>query len=477
MSQPSSATKGAASGVPTAGDFRFVDPVLRAKYDVRGPRYTSYPPATHFAPLKPEQVQQCYSERNALDPDPGLSLYVHVPFCKARCLFCACHTLTGGQAKGADSYVAALIRDMKLAADWVNPARPVRQVAFGGGTPNFLTVEETDYLLDALEAQWSVAEGAELSAEIDPRQSTPEKLDAFLRHGFNRFSLGIQDFNHEVIDRVRRGTDEMKVEEVVEHLRGRGCQEINFDFIYGLPGQSVDTARATARQAVAFGPTRIALYSYAHVPWLYKHQEALARAGLPEPDLKASIFLAMTDVFSEAGYISIGMDHFALPQDRLAKAAVSRTLRRNFMGYTTGRGLDILGFGASAISSVGRCYAQNIKDIDSYRSSLLTGQRPLERGYLLDTDDLIRRELLLELFCNFHVDLRALETQFGIDAQTYFAQDLRKLDALAQDGLVTWNRDAIDVTELGRLFVRNVCMTFDRHLENDPGRRMYSKTV
>ncbi len=459
------------------GDISTVDPALREKYDVRGPRYTSYPPATHFAELPAERIAELWRERNGLADDPGMSLYFHVPFCRARCLFCACHTLTGGQATKIEGYVDSLIEEMKRVAQVIDPKRPVRQVAFGGGTPNYLTVEESDRLLTAMREIWNIQDTAEISAELDPRVATPEKLDNYLKHGFNRISLGIQDFAPEVIEKVRRGMDLMKVEEVIEYLRGKGVAQINFDFVYGLPKQTLETAKETARQAVAFRPTRIALYSYAHVPWLYKHQEALERAGLPETELKAQLFFAMTDIFTEAGYVAIGMDHFALPEDRLAQAFLAKTLRRNFMGYTTGRGLDIVAFGASAISSVGRVYAQDLKEVPDYQAKVAAGELPLERGYVLDDDDLIRRELLLELFCNFHVDLKAIEAQFDIDTAQYFAEDFEKLKPLAADGLLSWDTESIDVTELGRFFIRNICMTFDKHLENDPSRRMYSKTI
>jgi len=313
--------------------------------------------------------------------------------------------------------------------------------------------------------------------EINPRTATPAKLDVFLEHGFNRFSLGIQDFSPEVLEAVKRDQGLMEVEEVIGHLRKKGIESINFDLIYGLPGQDPGSCLETAEKVIALKPSRIALYSYAHVPWLHAHQKALERAGLPEPDRKASFFLSMMDRFLEAGYVGIGMDHFALPEDPLAKALESRTLRRNFMGYTTGRGLDLLGFGASAISSIGSAYSQNEKSLADYQASPAAGKLPIARGFLLDRDDEIRRELLLELFCNFHVDLEALGARFGIDAPGYFKDDLDRLDEMNADGLVTWNPQAIEVTGPGRFFIRNICMNFDRYLEKDSSKRVYSRTV
>jgi len=471
--------------VSTVQDPRQIDPALRAKYDVRGPRYTSYPPATHFASIDRDALLQRWRDRNGLgedDPgksltrDPGLSLYFHIPFCRSRCMFCGCHTYIRKQSD-AGNYVDLLIQEMALAAAVVDPRRQVHQVALGGGTPNFLGADETRRLLTALEQQWRLAPTSERSVEIDPRTATPEKLLAFLDHGFNRISLGVQDLDPQVIANVRRDQDSMQVGEVVDFVRQRGVASVNFDLIYGLPGQTLQSVEQTVADVVKLGPTRIALYSYAHVPWVHPHQKVLERAGLPDQDLKAALFLHMMDALQAAGYLAIGMDHFALPADPLALALANRSLRRNFMGYTTGRGLDIVAFGASAISSIGASYAQNEKELAAYEQRLQRGELPIYRGYLLDRDDEIRRELLLELFCNFRVDLGALSQRFGIDAASYLAADLSKLQPMVDDGLVAWSADALDVTDPGRFFIRNVCMAFDRHLEAEGAGRVYSRTV
>jgi oxygen-independent coproporphyrinogen III oxidase len=458
-------------------DPRRIDPALRAKYDVRGPRYTSYPPATHFRPVEAPAVFARWRARNALDPDPGLSLYVHIPFCRARCLFCGCHTHIARESALVDRYVAALVREMELTAEIVRPSRPVVQIALGGGTPNYLEVAQLDLLLSNMERIWSITPDAERSVEIDPRTATQPKLDAFLAHGFNRISLGVQDLEPAVLERVRKGQDLMQVEEVVRYLREHGVAELNFDLIYGLPGQSLETAARTAEQVVRLRPTRLALYSYAHVPWVAKHQQVLEKRGLPDPDLKLALFLAMLDRFSAAGYEPIGMDHFALPEDRLSQALREGRLRRNFMGYTTGRGTDLLGFGASSIASVGSSYSQDDKDTMSYLQSVEQGTLPMVRGFLLSPEDELRRELIIDLFCNFFVDLVALGARFGVDAQALVAPDLAALEPMAADGLVTIDRGAVRVTETGRFFVRNVCMCFDRYLERDAGARQYSRTV
>ena len=458
-------------------DPRRIPEQLRRKYDVRGPRYTSYPPANHFGPVDEQELLRRWRARNELADDPGLSLYLHIPFCRRRCLFCGCHTFVAKNAGQAGRYVSALIAEMKLAAGIIDPARPLRQIALGGGTPNFLEAGELDRLLRALHDTWAVQADAEKSVEINPRTATEEKLEVFLEHGFNRFSLGIQDFDPEVLRAVRRDQGLMEVEEVVSHLRGRGVDLLNFDLIYGLPGQELAGCLATADKVIELRPTRIALYSYAHVPWIHGHQRALEKLGLPGAEAKAEIFLALMDRFLAAGYLPIGMDHFALPEDSLARALQAGTLRRNFMGYTTGRGLDLLACGASAISAVGSTYAQDEKPLPAYLEGVEAGRLPVFRGFLLDRDDEIRRELLLELFCNFRLDLRALGQRFDIDATAYLAGDIERLDPLVRDGLVEIHDETIHVTDIGRFFIRNICMTFDRYLETDGGKRVYSRTI
>lgn len=461
----------------SAQDPRRIDPILRKKYDVRGPRYTSYPPATHFHPLPGDDLFDRWRKSNDAPETPGLSLYLHIPFCRRRCLFCGCHTKVGKNTEAVIAYVEAMQSEMALAADIIDTSRPVHQVSLGGGTPNFLPPPLLDSLLSGLEQRWNIADGAECSAEIDPRLATKESLGIFLNHGFNRFSLGIQDFSKEVLGKVRPGQELMDAEEVVAFLGSRRIRHINFDLIYGLPGQSLESADQCASQVIQLKPSRIALYSYAHVPWIHPHQKALEKAGLPHPDLKSALFLTMMDRFLTAGYLHIGMDHFALPEDPLAQAAKARTLRRNFMGYTTGRGLDLLAFGASAISSLGTSYSQNQKGLTPYREDIGKGILPVARGYLLDDDDVIRRELLLELFCNSRVDLKGLSRQFGIDILKYFAAELRGLEPLAEDGLLHMSPRAIEVTEVGRFFIRNICMKFDRYLEKEASARVYSRTV
>lgn len=458
-------------------ELNSIGPRLREKYDVRGPRYTSYPAAPHFHPIDIAALRARWRTRQGLADDPGLSLYFHIPFCHKRCLFCGCHTLGRRSRETVGLYLDALIGEMSLAANAAGAQRLVRQAALGGGTPNFMTVIEIDRLLGTMRSTWRVEEGAELSVEVDPRTATRDKLDVFLDHGFNRFSLGVEDFEAKVLEAVKRDQQMMQVEEAVGHLRGRGCEAINFDLIYGLPRQTLETAAETVRRTLVLGPSRIALYGYAHVPWIHPHQQVLEKRDLPDADLKSRIFLLMADRFREAGYLQVGMDHFALPGDELVTALKRRTLRRTFMGYTTGRGLDVVGIGISAISGIGASYSQNTKSLGPYLEQVTAGHLPVERGYLLDRDDEIRRELLLELFCTFHADLRALSGRFDIEAGAYFADDFRRLGPLADDGLVSWDDQEIRVSETGQFFIRNICMVFDRHLEQGGAGQKYSRTV
>jgi len=454
-----------------------VDPRLRKKYDVRGPRYTSYPPAPHFHEIDETALLARWQDRQDLDSDPGLSLYLHIPFCHTRCLFCGCHTLGRRSGETVQRYLDALVEEITMAAAAAGERRPVRQVALGGGTPNYFSAEQSLRLLRTLRTAWAVEPDAEMSVEVDPRTVTPEKLDVFLDQGFNRFSLGVEDFSRPVLEAVNRQQELMQVEDVVEYLRGKGCRAINFDLIYGLPRQTEETAEENVRRTLDLRPSRIALYGYAHVPWIHPHQRALENQALPDAKLKSRIFLMMSERFQEAGYLPVGMDHFALPGDELVTALEQRTLRRTFMGYTTGRGLDVVGMGLSAISGVGASYSQNAKDLEPYLEQVGAGRLPIERGYLLDQDDVIRRELLLELFCTFHADLTVLSKRFNIDAAEYFADDFRRLEPLAEDGLVSWDKEAIRVSEAGQFFIRNICMIFDRHLESGPDRQTYSRTV
>ena len=458
-------------------DPRSVDARLREKYDVRGPRYTSYPTAPHFHEQPPAPLAARWAAQNEQTDDPGLCLYIHVPFCKSRCLFCGCNILLGGTSQRVEDYLDTLEQEMRLSTNIIDATREVREVHLGGGTPNYLDVEQTNRLVRTLRTKFAISDQTKWSVEVDPRTATPEKLDAFLDNGFTRFSLGVQDLHEKVLEVVYRNQAALEVEEVVNYLRAKGVDEINLDLIYGLPTQTLETAEYTLSGVKALRPNRIALYSYAHVPWLMKHQAALEKHGIPNADEKIELYMYTAHGLIEAGYVPVGMDHFALPDDSLVKALEVGKLRRTFMGYTTGRGLDTLGLGVSAISWVGSSFTQNHKNLEAWRTDIEAGAMPWTRGILLNQEDEIRREVITELSCNNMVDLMALDARFPCDVRTLLADSIAALRPLEDDGLVVISQDRIEVTDLGRFFVRIVCMTFDQYLEGDASKRRYSRTV
>ncbi len=453
-----------------------VPPELAARYATAGPRYTSYPTAPHFTPEVDRAELEARWKAGNTDGEP-ISVYLHIPFCRERCFFCGCFTHIASKPEAADAYLDDLAREFDITAGLIDPARPLEQLSMGGGTPTFLSPERLDRLLTRLFALYRPSPTAELAIEIDPRTVVPEHVDVLVAHGFNRFSMGVQDFNERVLEIVHRRQSHAQTLDLVERLRAAGHDAINFDLIYGLPGQSPESMRDTAARCIAIAPSRIALYSYAHVPWMKGHQKILERPDLPGPEQKLALFGEAYDAFTEAGYVPVGMDHFARPEDEMTKALLDGTLHRNFMGYTTRRGLDLVGFGVSAISSVARSYAQNEKNFDAYAESLKNGQRPLERGFLLSDDDAMRRALIIDLFCNFTLDLAAFGQRWALDPQAVFADELQRLTPFVDDGLLEIRDRRLTVSPLGRAFIRNICMVFDRYLERDLAQRRYSQTV
>jgi len=445
---------------------------LLAKYTKNGPRYTSYPTAPQFSTdFEREQVAALW--RGTRDGGP-ISLYVHLPFCAARCLYCACTTEIGHSRQAIDSYLARVIEECERHSSGLGE-RPAAQVALGGGTPTHLELRQMRFLMQGLEGCWEIPRSAERSIEIDPRNVDDEYLEALVSLGFNRYSFGVQDFEETVQRNVHRVSSFDHLRKLLAHLRALGREAINLDLMYGLPGQTPGSFAATIDRVLSLQPSRVAVFAYAHVPWVSPHQKALEQYRMPGPNERAALFSLAYDRLTEAGYEHVGMDHFALPGDELILALRGRSLTRNFMGYTTHRGLDLVGVGASAISSVGGTYTQNIKDVAGYVSA--AGSDAWFKALVLSDEDLLRRELILDLFCNFHVDLGGAGRRFGIDAVSHFAPELRALEALRDDGLLEIVGDAIQVTELGRFFIRNICMAFDKYLAGAESQARYSKTV
>lgn len=451
-----------------------VSDMLLRKYGRQGPRYTSYPTAPHFRPVEDrESLEKAWRESSS-----DLSLYLHVPFCQVRCTFCGCHVQISKDRSRSDDYVDRLLREVDLAGRVVDLGRPLRQLHLGGGTPNFLEPEAMARLIESLRARLSPRDDTEWAIECDPRHLDAAYVSLLLDLGMNRFSLGVQDLDPDVMAAVNRRQTLLQLEDVVAHLRSRGDVPLNLDLIYGLPKQAPGSWSRTMDEIVRLRPSRLAVFGYAHVPWLKRHQSALERRGLPDAALRAELMTIARSALRASGYVEIGMDHFALPEDELARARRDGTLHRNFMGYTTKRGLDQVAAGVSAISRVGRSYTQNLKSLAPWQESIAAGSLPWERGLVLTDDDLVRGEIITELSCNGRLDVEAIERRHGIDFGTRFAAELEDLREMERDGLLELAHDAITLTESGVYLVRNACMIFDAWLPRDAatGPR-YSSTV
>jgi len=452
---------------------------LLAKFDRPGPRYTSYPTAVEFSEaFTPARYMQKLDEAASAPEDP-LSVYIHLPFCRERCSFCGCNVIITQRPGVAAAYIENLEREVTLVADRLKKRTRLVQYHWGGGTPTFLSLEEIERVWRAFSDRFTFEPGAEIAIEVDPRVTTHRQAELLTRLGFNRFSMGVQDFDSDVQEAVNRYQTFAQTKDLHEYLRGLGVTSINFDFIYGLPHQTPETFRKTIEVALELRPDRVACYSYAFVPWIKAHQKAIRLEDLPPRDVKLELFGIAYELFTAAGYQQIGMDHFAVESDSLAVAAREHTLFRNFMGYTTHPAKDSVGFGVSAIGDLGGAFAQNTKKLNRYKDALDQGLPPIERGFERSRDDEIRRDVIQSLMCNFHLDIRALEHAYSIDFASYFSDSLRRLDeGPGAHGFVTRTPDAIHVTETGRLFVRNVCMEFDAYL---PGREtqkpIFSRTV
>ena len=458
---------------------------LLDKYNVQGPRYTSYPTAPEWTDaIGPAEFEAACERANAAGRP--ISLYVHLPFCDEQCWFCGCFMKVvpkpdrRGEERGeVEGYLADLHREIDLLAARVDRARPVVQVHWGGGTPTYLTPKQADALAEHLLAAFRPAPGAEISVEIDPRVTTPEHLAVLRRHGWNRVSMGVQDFDPEVQELVNRVQPFEMTKALVDASRELGYESLNLDLIYGLPGQKLAGFSRSVEQVLTLRPDRIAMYSYAHVPWLKKPQRVLA-AHLPEGTEKFAIFVSGIEKFSEAGYVYIGMDHFALPHDEIARAQVERTLWRNFQGYTTHAGVDLYALGVSAIAQIDDCYVQNTKDYAAYHAACAEGRPSTIKGWRLTEEDHLRRTVITNLLCHCVIDKREIARQFGLASfDEKFAREVAALPALVADGLVEPRTDEVRVTPLGRIFIRNVAMLFDPYLLKRPADqpKVFSRTL
>ena len=458
-------------------DVGKVSDAVLEKYNRPGPRYTSYPTAPVWKDdFGPDDLEKYYAIAD--ERATPLSLYMHLPFCESLCLFCACNVSIQKDKSVAIPYLAALKREIEHVAKHVSRARPVIQFHWGGGTPTYLSPAQLADLFAFARERFSFAPDAEIGLEVDPRVTSREHLETLRALGFNRLSMGIQDFEPTVQQTIHRVQPYELTRNLITAARELGFGSLNIDLIYGLPYQTAETFRATIAQALTLEPDRVAMFSYAHVPWLKKQQGSFA-AHLPEGREKFAIFRAGLEGFLNAGYIYIGMDHFARPGDELAVAQQNRTLHRNFQGYTTKAGADLYGMGVSAISSIGRAYAQNSREIPAYQTAVKDRGIATMRGYRLSDDDVVRRAVIGRLLCHTVIFKREIEREFGIEFDEYFAGELDRLTEPRDEGLVVLGVDEIRVTPLGRIFIRNVAMTFDRYLHEQQmdKRPLFSKTL
>lgn len=460
-----------------AGEVAQISDATLEKYNRPGPRYTSYPTAPVWKDdFGPDDLEQYYVRAEELATP--LSLYMHIPFCENLCLFCACTVSIQKDKKVAIPYLDALKREIDHVAKHVSGRRPVIQFHWGGGTPTYLSSAQMEDLFQYAHERFSFAPDAEIGIEVDPRVTSRAQLESLRRLGFNRLSMGIQDFQPKVQETIHRVQPYEMTRDLIVASREIGFHSINIDLIYGLPYQTADSFRATIDQSLTLLPDRVAMFSYAHVPWLKKQQGSFA-AHLPEGMEKFRIFRAGLEKFLCAGYLYIGMDHFARPGDELAIAQQNRTLHRNFQGYTTKAGADLYGMGVSAISSIGEAYAQNRREVPDYESAVAKRGIATMRGYRLSADDVLRRAVIGRLLCHTVIPKHEVEAEFGISFDEYFSAELIRLGSARDEGLVELSSGEIRVTPLGRIFIRNVAMTFDRYLHEQQmdQRPLFSKTL
>lgn len=457
-----------------------VTPELLRRYDVPGPRYTSYPTADRFIEAfgQDDYVLALEQRRHsAATKALPMSLYVHVPFCEALCYYCACNKIITKHHERAQTYLQYLEKEVALQVAHCGKGQAVSQLHLGGGSPTFLSDAELSQLMDMLRANFAFEPQGEYSIEVDPRTVTRDRLRHLADLGFNRLSFGVQDFDPEVQKAVHREQPAEQVFDLVQAARELGFHSVNVDLIYGLPKQTAVSFDRTLAQVAALRPDRIALYAYAHLPERFKPQRRIAVEDLPEASDKVSMLSRSIDAFMQAGYVYVGMDHFALPDDALAVAKRQGRLHRNFQGYSTQPDCDLIALGVSAIGRVGATYSQNAKTLEEYYDFLDQGHLPVVRGLALGRDDLVRRAVIMALMCQGEVLFEPMSQAWLLDFQHYFAAELEMLEQQQEQGLVRISEDGIHVTAKGWFFVRGVAMTFDRHLQAGKNRARFSRII
>ncbi len=452
---------------------------LLKKYNKPLPRYTSYPPAT--------QLSSDFNEHNFLASigvgnykQTPISLYCHIPFCETPCYFCGCNTVITQRKEFAQTYLEYIVRDIQQTASLINPKRTVHQLHWGGGTPNYLNLEQIEFLWNTLNQHFNLDRNAEVSIEINPRYIDRNYIYVLKSLGFNRVSFGIQDFNPQVQTAINRVQPEEMLFDVMDAIRTAGFESVNVDLIYGLPYQTLETFKETIRKTIKLNPDRIAVFNFAYVPWLKPVQKRMPIEALPPTSEKLAIFHMTIEELTNNGYVYIGMDHFAKPDDELAVAQRQGELHRNFQGYTTKPESDLFGFGMTSITMLNDIYVQNQKRIKDYYRAIDQGKLPIEKGVSLSRDDILRRTVIMELMCQFRLSQEDLEEKyhlgFDLDFDRYFSPEISELKALEADGLIKVFSDGIEVTPTGRLLIRNIASVFDTYLHKHSD-RTFSKSI
>ena len=455
-----------------------IDPELIRKYDISGPRYTSYPTADRFVEAFGESdLRHWIGKRNIGGIKQPLSVYVHLPFCDTICYYCGCNKVVTRDHGRSAKYIKYLAKELALYASQLGPDRRVCQMHFGGGTPTFLTPDELRTLTSVLWSHLERQDDCECSIEVDPRKVEPGRMKLLGELGFNRMSVGVQDFDADVQQAVHRIQSEDETRRVIDEGRANGFRSVNLDLIYGLPKQTLASFNRTLDRVLEISPDRVALYSYAHLPSLFKPQRRIMEADLPRPDEKLAILTTSIERLTQAGYVYIGMDHFAKPDDDLAVAQRQGRLHRNFQGYSTCAESDLVALGVSAIGKIGPTYHQNVKRLDEYYDQLDAGKMPVMRGMELSSDDLLRRAVIQAIICHFRLSIESIELSYLINFREYFAEELADLQEMEKAGLVKIDGDWISVQPGGRLLVRGIAMVFDRYLRADRERQRYSRVI
>ena len=458
-----------------------LDPETVRRFDRSGPRYTSYPTAVEFhSGVGADDYRAHLAVAARESATRTLGLYVHIPFCARHCSFCACHVVATTKREVAERYLDDLVRELELVAGLLPEPRTVAQMHWGGGTPTYLEPGQLERLHAEVTRRFPLADGAEVAIEIDPRVTSGAHVETLARLGFNRLSFGVQDFTPEVQAAIERDQTLEETRRILELARAAGLAEgVNFDLVYGLPFQTEASFAESLARVIELRPDRLAVYSFAYVPWARPNQSRIDPASLPRGEAKLELYLLALERLLAAGYEPVGMDHFALPGDELARAAREGRLDRNFMGYTPSPASTMLGFGVSGIGEVAGGWFANERKLSRYSAALDAGRLPIERGRILDADDRVRAFVIRRLMCNFRVAKRDVEQRFGISFDACFASSLASLDELAAAGFVRHDGDAIEIAPAGRLFVRNVCMAFDRYLHSGSARERpaFSRTI